>query len=127
MYCEHCGNFIEEGQVFCQACGARVTTVVEPTTAPRAQAATPVQGKKAKCWSIFAYVGFGVALGSLFTFWLSGLAMVTAQFGLVFSILGRVSDVPSSRSKATAGIILSIVAFVMAIVAYVGLIALMLA
>ena len=127
MYCEHCGNFIEEGQVFCQSCGARVTPVIDATvnSASTAPTATPAERKKAKCWSIFAGVGFGVALGSLLTFWFGAFAMITAQFGLVFSILGRVSDVPSSRSKATAGIILSIIAFVLSILSYVVLIAAM--
>ena len=127
IYCKECGKVNPDGTKFCGGCGTpleqpevvvQAQPVVEPTT-------QNVKGE-AKCWRIFAKVGFILGIITIAiapTFIFSVFALVTGQPGLVFSILGmRTKDV-SAHKKAKVGMILSIIGLVIGFIMYVILVA----
>ena len=107
MYCTYCGNLLNDNDRFCSNCGN--STLVEPEVIE--------QPKEAKCWTVFAKIGYGVSLAALIlsciphpTLFLIG--METAGIGLVFSILGGKSSLLNQKAKkgkkmAIAGLVVS--------------------
>ena len=102
MFCQNCGERLVDGVKYCPNCGAQinkevVTEVVSTPSAPR----------EARCWSVFAKVGFGLGLGGLIGCILFGLGFVVSIHGIVFSALGKRSS--TMHNKARTGLILSII------------------
>ena len=66
---------------------------------------------QAKCWTVFAKIGFGLGLGGLICSFIYTLGLTICLHGLVFSILGLRSYY--AHNKAQAGLIMSIIGIVL--------------
>lgn len=115
MKCLKCGYEVEGNARFCPVCGAEIYNPIETecNTLP----------KQAKCWSVFAKLGFGFGLAGLICSWIYTLGIVIAVHGIIFSALGLRSY--EFGSKAKTGLILGIVGTVLGFIFSVMIIALL--
>ena len=111
MYCENCGKKLNENQRFCPDCGTkkRVDEAKNEKTPTK-------KTKQAKCWSIFARVGFGLGLAGFITSWII-IGYVLGVNGIVFSALGMHSN--TNHGTAVAGLVLSILGTILGLAFYV--------
>ena len=109
-FCSNCGAPLIEHSKFCNECGSKVVDSVIPNSSP-AVVSTPVDTgsvlKQAKCWSVFAKVGFGLGLAGLICSFIYVYGIIISLHGLVFSILGLRSY--TRHGKAVAGLVMSII------------------
>ncbi len=124
IYCKECGKVNPDGTKFCVECGAPLEVVAQaqPVVEPTTQEAKG----EAKCWKVFAKVGFIlgiITIASSVTFIFSVFALVIGEPGLVFSILGMRTKDAGSHTKAKVGMILSIIGLVIGFIMYLIIIA----
>ena len=137
MYCENCGRKYPKGTVYCEYCGAKLKEDVfeDEGVNPQNNAAqensdTGVQAnptyqcypKQPKCWTIFAKLGFAFGLVSLIGSFIPfiGIAFVDLSIpGIVFSALGKKVYDPNVHSKASTGLVLSIIATITTILMFI--------
>lgn len=103
MKCLNCGYEVEKEDNFCPVCGTPISKPVEAEYDTEPDALP----KQAKCWSIFAKIGFGFGLAGLICCWIYTIGIELATAGIVFSALGRKSY--EYHSKAKTGLILGII------------------
>lgn len=119
MFCQNCGNQLEDSAKFCDSCGASVaadnivvtdyTETVQENTAP----------KKAKCWSVFAKVSKILGIISIALCWIPFVVVCsTGPVGIVFGCLGNVAKDDVSRKNKTIGLTLSIIGSIVSFIAY---------
>lgn len=114
MFCSQCGKEISENSVFCQFCGAQVKDqkqeeviqVVEKSNDSTLKSETGP-------WKNFANVGLTLGIVAISTFFLIIPAVMCGIPGIVFSALGKRSEI--NESKATTGLVLSILGTILAI------------
>lgn len=108
-YCSNCGAVLLPDSKFCNECGSKVIeSVVVNSNTPTVNSTNYVAVKtQAKCWTVFAKIGFGVGLAGLICSFIYVYGIIISAHGLVFSILGLRSY--HSHGKAVAGMIMSIV------------------
>lgn len=114
MFCSQCGKEISENSVFCQFCGAQVKDqkqeevirVVEKSNDSTLKSETGP-------WKNFAKVGLTLGIVAISTFFLIVPAVMCGIPGIVFSALGKRSEI--NESKATTGLVLSILGTILAI------------
>lgn len=112
MFCKKCGAEISNDSKFCQSCGASIEIVeeVKEETAPTFSEVGAEAPKQAKCWGIFAKVGYGLGLAGLICCCIPFVCFLGFELvvpGLVFSILGKRSIEFGDKGKK--GIIFSAV------------------
>lgn len=110
MYCENCGKKLTESQKFCPICGTKKYTAAEEIVKTK-----PKKVKQAKCWRIFANIGFGLGLGGFISSWFV-IGYIISIYGIVFSILGMHSN--TNHGKAVSGLILSIMGVIIGLLIY---------
>ena len=109
-FCSNCGAPLIEHSKFCNECGSKVVDSVIPNSSPAVVSTPVVTGgvlKQAKCWSVFAKVGFGLGLAGLICSFVYVYGIIISLHGLVFSILGLRSY--TNHGKAVAGLVMSII------------------
>lgn len=137
MYCKNCGTLINEGALFCHNCGKEIKTaepkvdtneqdiiksevnVQEQNPSPFAQPMadapvnTPTTAQKNEKSDRSALAVASLVLGIVSLLPLCCVNTITAVLGLIFGIISIKS---SKRGMAIAGIILSVIAIVAALV-----------
>lgn len=99
-FCSNCGAELNDNQDVCLKCGVRVTKEIVVST-------KSTEDTK-------ALVGFILGLVSIVAWFLPLIGYPTAICGIVFSAKGLKST--SSKGKATAGLVLSIIFLVFTII-----------
>ena len=113
MYCKYCGKEHNDESLFCSYCGEQITEKKE-------------ENKPAKCWSVFAKVGFVLGIITIATCWIPifGLySLLPGIHGIVFAALGNKANQQPFMRNATTGLALSIVGTILSIVCFIGLLA----
>ncbi len=144
IFCRKCGKVNADGIKFCGGCGAPLEETVENTEITQNfeqpvvneafesvahvtnQVVQNTEVRKvqseAKCWSVFAKLGFIFGLiGFIFscTIILGVIGLYVACTGLVFSILGKKTKNEEYRSKANKGLVFSIIGTALGFVGYI--------
>lgn len=136
MYCRKCGHQLKDDAKFCSFCGEKVVSEEETVEVveegeekvvfvdenkERVEVNTPVYSNKAERgpWKTFAKVG--QILGIVFICLsvipaLNYISLIFSEIGIVLSALGLKSK--ENKGKATTGLVLNIVAFVLSIILY---------
>lgn len=118
MICNNCKANIDDDVKFCPYCGSEVIIEAEVISQD------PVQEKRnAKCWHVFANVGYVLSIITIATCWF-GFGFIVGIYGIIFSALGKVAK--PVEEKASKGLTLSIVGtaigFTIFITAYIVLV-----
>ena len=117
MYCKNCGAEIREGAIFCTECGESVETIVNSFEIIEEQ-----KTKGTKVWDIFSKIGY---IGGLVCFICSFVPFINifaCSFGIyfiVFSALGKKTQDEALKSKASKGLVFSILATVIGFVGFI--------
>ena len=120
MYCKNCGAEISENSAFCPNCGAKVAVEQQPTNYeynPYQQYSEPKRSG-AKVWDVFAIIGFVVGIVSIASCW-NPFGFSYSIYGIVLSALGKKSTSINHFGKAKTGLVLSIIATAISIIAYI--------
>ena len=121
--CERCGKALDENALFCAYCGSKAAPVIadpnevsRPCPPPCKPPVAPPFMQKSRL--SFCVAGFVLGLFALFFSTLPTVALFCAVLGIVFSAYGM-KKVPagSGRGFAIAGLILSIAACLVALLA----------
>lgn len=125
IYCKKCGKVSPEGTKFCGECG----NPLEPQAEVKVEATVIEQSGKisvaeseAKCWRVFAKIGFILGLIGFImscTMFMGLYGIVLGENALVFSILGKRTKLPEYKSKADKGLVFSILAMAIGFVGYI--------
>ena len=123
MFCQNCGNQLEDSAKFCDSCGASVAAdyvvdnVVVSDYSDATQKNTPP--KQAKCWSVFAKISKILGIISIALCWIPFVVVCsTGPVGIVFGCLGNVAKDDVSRKNKTIGLTLSIIGSIVSFIAY---------
>jgi len=122
MQCTNCGTENENGVKFCTKCGTEqnptfVPVGATPYQAPPTPAPPSSDGKGAAVASLI----FGVlALG--FAWWglVAVVGLVLAIVGIIFAVVARKANNPSTSGLATGGLVCSIIALAISSIFFVA-------
>ena len=107
MFCQKCGSEIQDDAIVCAFCG----TEVKKQEAPKAESYQPATEAAPPVTSVFSILAL---VGSF----------IAPIVGLIFSIIGLTkykADVqPSDRARCIAGLIISIVSWVINLIIYIA-------
>lgn len=120
-YCIKCGSPVVEGQKFCSKCGHELAKPIVVHKTETITVTTPaIKPKEYGSMSAFAKIGniFGIiAISCSLIPLINVLSLILGVPGIIFSALGFKSKL--HKGKANAGLILSIVGFVVGIILFV--------
>lgn len=104
MFCKNCGQQVDDNAEFCPNCGAKVKEAPAENVPTYTNQNQPTQTNKTNGFAIAGFI----------------LAFFGGILGLIFSIIGLVKarNEGSPKGLAIAGIIISIIAFIVYIVIY---------
>lgn len=102
--CVKCGNELQPNSRFCSNCGTPISNVIE----------TDPSNTEKKSISPFSIVGFVLSICLAILFRVKPFLYVLGIPALVFNLIGVFSDKHKRRGLAIAGLVIIIVAFVLA-------------
>ncbi len=116
MYCYQCGKEVTEDAAFCQFCGTNLNPpkqeiVVQETY----KSSSSIENREKSQSKSFATAGFTLGIISICTIFSLAIAVICGILGIIFSTLERRSEV--NNSKATTGLVLSILGIGLSILA----------
>ena len=122
MYCKKCGKELNNDERYCPICGTEQDSQVTLNGDPFDMPPQVEEKKPLRVWSIFSTIGKILGIVSLVVSWIPfgvglELGIMGGIFGIVFSCLGRKAQTDASRHNFKIGLILSIVAIVVSIIA----------
>lgn len=126
VFCKKCGKVSPDGTKFCGECGNPLNNEAEvkvEATVIEQSGEISVAESEAKCWRVFAKVGFILGLIGFImscTLILGVYGCALGGYGLVFSILGKRTKLPEYKSKANKGLVFSILAMSIGFVGYIA-------
>ena len=116
MYCRNCGKELDENARFCPNCGANIQSNAQPSvTAVEAE-----EDRPAKVWTVFSIIGKILGIVCLATSLIPFLNFFSLSFGIagiVMSCLGRKAKTEETDRNCRLGLILSIIAVAVSLVA----------
>lgn len=111
MYCKFCGKENDENALFCSNCGHKLREEV------KTEIIDNNNPTEAKCWSVFALIGKIVGIVSIAMCIFPYFSAIIAVYGIVFSALGKKSKIKKAMDDSSLGLVLSIVAEAVCIIA----------
>lgn len=122
--CKYCGNVLEDGDNFCQKCGAVADAVQDSTPGMAAQANQTANNNFNNQQVNSGYQGktSGIAIGgfvcSLIGFWVFGIILGIVSISLGAAALNHMKTFPEEKGKglAIAAIVIGIIDIIGAIV-----------
>lgn len=101
MKCSNCNIEFDDDLKYCCHCGRELKQEITV----------------AKCFDVFAKLGFSLGIVSLCLFLCFGIGILFADHAIVFSALGKKSI--ENRKRANAGLIISIISFVINLIIFI--------
>ena len=128
MYCSHCGRAIRGDALFCPFCGTKTVfnEQKEKQVALEQEQSVELleqenhnyqQTTRRGPWAGFAKAGMILGIVSISTFFICFPSLICGIPGIVLSALGKKSA--ENRGKASSGLVLSIVGFVLGYIMYI--------
>ncbi len=114
MYCHQCGKEVSEDAVFCRFCGIKLNLSKQEGSVQQTYNSSSIENVEKGPWKNFATTGFVLGIISICTLFMMSPAIMCGIPGIVFSALGKRSNV--NNSKATTGLVLSILGTIFGVI-----------
>ncbi len=114
MYCHQCGKEIIEDSTFCQFCGAKLNPQKqEVVVQENYKSSSSIEKVEEGPWRLMAAFGLALGIFSICSFFTIVFPVLCGIPGIVLSALGKRSEI--NNSKATVGLVLSILGTILGI------------